>query len=148
MGPPVFVPRGRQFANWKIAGMGRGGSPLVVNRVTVSSFYWRARRGLDVETCLEEGFERDEISASMLLSETVPREVEFPYTATVLQRDVRIRVDAADVGLRLLEANGVWRARGQVRDRWIGLRGWGVAPEGISLATINDLAALPTTRWA
>ena len=148
MGPPIFVPKGRRFANWKIRGFSRGGTPLVVYRV--ASTYWRPRRELEVETHLDETMTlRDDISAGTLLSETVPNGVGFPYTATVSQRELTVRVDAAgEVELRVLEANGAWRARGQLGGRWIGVRGWGVAPDDISLATVDDLEALPEKRWA
>lgn len=150
MGAPIFVPKGRQFANWKILGMGRGGTPLVTTRVTVESTYWNPRRELEVETHLNGALTlRDNFSAGILLSYTVPDDVSFPYTSTVTQRELTIRVDAAgEVELRVLEANGAWCGRGQIGGRWIGLRGWGVAPDDISLATVHDLEALPEKRWA
>jgi hypothetical protein len=108
----------------------------------------RASR-LDVTTSIHQPFPLDRFAIATVLSESVPVEVALPYTVTVSERSVPIPVARyVDVDIRVFESATMWIGIGQVDDRWIELQsGSSLRPDEVTLHRIDDLAALPATRW-
>ncbi len=147
---PLYVPGGRRFTNWKVAGFSRGGADdaVTTDSVQVAAQNFRLRRHLEVETSIDDRRCREHRFVGRLLQTSVPPDVRLPFSATVTERPLAVAAGRDQVAtFRLLECGLAWIAFGPIGDRWVAAHGRGISAENLMLRVVPDIAALPESRW-
>jgi hypothetical protein len=149
-GAPVFVPGGKWWDRWRFGGKGRSNGTLTnisvgAQRGYESSVYvttYASNRGA------AEGL-HDQGLVAMVLGQSVPHDVRFPFTSTVEEVSLAISLeDGRKVSFRALKAPRNWIALGQIDERWIQIQAIGVGlHETFKLERISDLDRIPENRF-
>lgn len=146
-GGPVFVPTGEWSELWRFSSWGSSdGRP---SKVGVSAYNHQSRQQVFVDTSLINEYWSPSGLAGRLLAESVPQDVQFPFSVTVHERPISIRLTSgAKVELQMFyitEDN--WIAAGVVGSRHIEIRTRLLSAQEIILERIENLQSMPESRW-
>jgi hypothetical protein len=146
MGPPLFVPTGRRLSKWRIGGWGRTGDSDAPTMAEVSAQNFRLRRTLSIETIVVSE-PRDWVMILRVLTASVHADVVLPFSVTVTEEECVIQVGRGDMTLRRFVAGEAWIGVGSAAGREVRVLACGVRCDEIALAQVDDLTALPESRW-
>lgn len=128
--------------------MGGAGRSQAASHVDVTVHNLRERWGLNVATYVDPTQLREAWLAAQVLADEVVEPVQFPLTVTVSSRPIEISMGRSQtVTLQVLEGSQAWIAFGPVLNRFVILRGHGVAVGDVVLRQVSDLSAIPEHRW-
>jgi hypothetical protein len=147
MGGPVFVPVGEWEQRWRMSDLhsndGRAWS------VGVSAHDDECIRKISIETSLLNGYWSPSNFVALFLADSVPRNVQFPFTVTLREKRISLRLasgGAIDLQMFYIHETD-WIASVVIDDRRIEIRARLVEPDDVVLARVHDLSLLPRCRW-
>jgi hypothetical protein len=146
MGPPLFVPGSDRFSAWAFKGSGsRGGRDAPLSNVLAAV---TASATVEVETYVDPSDVSSRALVGVLFGASVPEDVHLPFTITVSEHALDVRMTTGIATLRALECGGsFWIAHGQWRDRGLVVRAWGLPPQELQIAEIDEVDELAPDRW-
>lgn len=89
----------------------------------------------------------DQGLVAMVLGQSVPYDVQLPFSSRVEEIRMRISLGTEDLDFRCLVAPRNWIALGQIEDRWVQIHATGIDHDELSLERLSDLERILENRF-